>query len=151
MRTLALILAFASVALRGAEESGSSVRQKLHAKIMDSLPPPTPEKPSTDLKEAGDSPVEMKPVIVSDSKLIRAVTAAIDRAEQDRRDEQFSTFDGGKIFSIGGLQVGGWWSPGEGWTFLRLNQAPTRRQAAAAETRMKELQELVNIREKPKP
>ncbi len=37
----------------------------------------------------------MKPVIVSESKLIRAVAAAIEREEQDRREEQFSALNGG--------------------------------------------------------
>jgi hypothetical protein len=90
----------------------------------------------------------MKPVIVSESKLIHAVTAAVERQEQDRRDERFLPLDGGKISSIGPLQVGSWWSPGEGWTFLRLNKAPTPRQLEAAAARLKELQELLTIGER---
>lgn len=49
------------------------------------------------------------------------------------------------------MNIGGWWSPGEGWTFLRLKKAPTRRQSEATEAGMKELQELANMRERPKP
>ena len=93
----------------------------------------------------------MKPVIVSDSKLIRAVAAAIEREEKDRREEQFSALNGGKIYSIGRVPIGGWWSAGEGWTFLRLNKGTTHRQTEAAEARLKELRELANIGGKPKP
>jgi hypothetical protein len=151
MRTFLLISVLTSVASRGAEANAPTVRQKLQVKIMESIPAPALSKPTTDQKEVAASPVMMKPVVVSDSKLIRAVTAAIDREEKDQREERFSALDGGKIFSIGRLQVGGWWSPGEGWTFLRLNKTPTYRQTEAATARMKELQEMANIGEKPKP
>jgi hypothetical protein len=50
----------------------------------------------------------MTPMIVSDSKLIRAVAAAIEREERDRREEQFSPLIGGKIYSLGRVQIGGW-------------------------------------------
>ena len=140
-----------SAALRGAEAPEPTLREKLRAKILESVPPPSPPKPPTDPKPAVPAPpVVMERVVVSESKLIQAVTAAIDRQEQDRREEKFTPLDGGKIFSIGGVQIGGWWSLDEGWTFLRLNKAPTRRQAEASEARMKELQELAKSSEKPK-
>jgi hypothetical protein len=151
MRTFLLISVLTSVAVHGAEGRSPTVREKLHAKIMESVSPPPPPKPSTDQKQAVELPVMMKPVIVSDSKLIRAVAAAIEREEQDRREEQFSALNGGKIYSIGRLQIGGWWLPGEGWTFLRFNKGPTYRQTEAAEARLKELRELANIGGKPKP
>jgi hypothetical protein len=127
------------------------MREKLHAKIIASVPPPPPPKPSIDPKEMVAAPVMMTPVIVSDSKLIRAVAAVIEREEQDRRDEQFSPLNGGKIYGFGRVQIGSWWSPGEGWTFLRLNKSPTHRQTEAAEAKLRELRELVNIDGKPKP
>jgi hypothetical protein len=153
MRTFLLISVLTSVASRGAEVTAPTVRQKLQVKIMESIPAPALSKPATDQKEtaAVPPPVLMKPVVVSDSKLIRAVTEAIDRAEQDRREERFSVLDGGEIYSIGRLRIGSWWSLDEGWTFLRLNKTPTHRQTEAAAARMKELQELANIGGKPKP
>jgi hypothetical protein len=151
MRTFLLISVLMSVAGRGAEESALTMRGKLHARIMEIVPSPPPPKPSSDQNEAAESPVVMKPVIVSESKVIRAVTASIEREEQNRREEQFSPLNGGKIYSIGRLQIGGWWLPGEGWTFLRFNKGPTYRQTEAAEARLKELQELANIGGKPKP
>ena len=151
MRAILLISVLTSVAVSGSEASAPSVREKLHAKIMESVPPPAPPKPSTEQKEAVESPVTMKPVIVSDSKLMRAVAAAIEREEKDRREEQFSALNGGKIYSIGRVQIGGWWSAGEGWTFLRLNKGTTHRQTETAEARLRELWELANIGGKPKP
>lgn len=87
----------------------------------------------------------MKPVVVSESKLVRAVTAAIERKEQERRDEKFSPLEGGKIGTIGGMQVGGWWTPDGGWIFLRLNKTPSRRQSEATGARMKERKELQEL------
>ena len=90
----------------------------------------------------------MKPLVVSEGKLIQAVTAAIDRAEQERREEKFSALDGGKIGRIGGLELGGWWNPDGGWTFLRANKTPTYRKTEALKDQIKELEELSKIGEK---
>jgi hypothetical protein len=151
MRTLLLISVLASVTLRGTEATVPTVRQKLHAKILESVPPSPSPKPPSETKEIEAPAVVMKPVVVSESKLIREVAAAIDREEKDRREERFTPLNGGKIYSIGRVQIGGWFSPTEGWTFLRLNKAPTRRQVEAAEARLKELQELLKIGENSKP
>ena len=157
MRTLLLITALAAGTVQGEEASGPTMRQKLHAKIMESAPPSAPPKPSADLKNDGEAvpAVAMKPMVVSESKVVREVTAALEREKQNRQEERFSPMDGGKIVSIGRLQVGGWWDPSEGWTFLRLNKGRTRRQAETAETTLKELQELASLadggRPAPKP
>lgn len=151
MRMLLLISLLTSVVSRGADEIAVTVRQKLQSKIKESVPPSPAPQPSTEPKESVASPVLMKPVVVSDSKLMRAVTETLERAEQNRRDERFSPLEGGKIATVGPLQLGGWWSPGEGWTFLRLNKGRTPRQTEAAETKMKELLELANFRERQKP
>src|SRR5262245_29114405 len=146
--TLLVIYALTLVAGRGAEANAATMREKLQAKILESLPPPPPPKPAAEQKVAVEPAVVMKPLVVSESKLIRDVTAAIDREEQNRREEPFSVLDGGKIYNIGRLRIGSWWSPEEGWTFLRLNKGPSRRQTEAMEARLKELQELANLAEK---
>lgn len=151
MKMLLLIALFPTVVSHGADESAVTVRQKLQSKIKESVPPATPPQPSTKLTESETSPVLLKPVVVSDSKLMRAVTETLERAEQNRREERFSPLEGGKVASVGPMQLGSWFSPSEGWTFLRLNQSRTLRQTEAAETKMKELQELANFREKVTP
>ena len=150
MRTLLMFSVLTSGLLRGADASALTVREKLHAKILESvslLPPPTPP---TEKKEAAVPVIMLQPVVVSDAKLIRAVTSAIEQAEEDRREEKFSPLAGGKIGTVAGMQVGGWWSPAEGWTFLRLNRTRTYRQTEAAGARMKELQELAKMGESSK-
>jgi len=72
-------MAFAALTVQGEEANGPTMRQKLHAKIMESAPPPDPPRPSVDHKaEEAPPPVVMKPLVVSESKLVREVTAALD-------------------------------------------------------------------------
>ena len=154
VRSLLLISALATTMVRGGEATAPTVREKLHAKIMASLPPAPPPKPSGDQKDdekPAVPPILMKPVVVSESKLIDAVAAGFARDEQNRRDERFTAFDGGTITSIGPMKIGGWWSPAEGWTFLRLNKTPTPRQISAAEARIRELYELASFGQKRQP
>lgn len=142
--TLCLLTA---VAARGADASAPTVREKLHAKIMESLPPPPPPKPKPpgEEQESAIPPLRMQPVVVSDSKLVRAVTAEMERHEQDRRDARFTPLEGGKLVNLGRLQLGSWWSPGGGWVFLSTQPPRTPRQAEAADARMKDLVELQRL------
>jgi len=151
MRTSLLIFAFTALAVRGEEPVASTVRQKLHAVILASVPPPSPPPPPTKPAEDSLPAFMMAPVVVSETNGMRAIIAAIDREKQSRQDEKFTALDGGKIYNIGRVQIGSWYSPGEGWTFLRLNKAPTRRQTEAVETRLKELNELLKFGEKTQP
>jgi hypothetical protein len=157
MRKLLLITALAAVTAHGEEAGAPTMRQKLHARIMESAPPPAPAKSSA-LQNGGEEAVPavvMNPVVVSESKLVREVTAALEREKQNRQEERFSPLQGGKIANLGPMQLGGWWIPGEGWTFLRLNKAPSPRQAAAVEAMLKDLQALADLAEgqgpAPKP
>jgi|SRR5687768_7211375 len=147
MRTLLLITALAAVTVRGDEASAPTMRQKLRARIIESVPPPAPPKQSIDQKDGEEAvpAIVMKPVIVSESKLVQELTAALDREKQNRQEEGFSPLQGGKIANLGPMQLGSWWTPGEGWTFLRLNKGPSPRQAEAAEATLKDLQELADM------
>ena len=152
---LLLVIAFAAVTVQGEGESGPTMRQKLHAKIMESVPPPAPPKSSADQKDEAPPPIVMKPVVVSEAKLVREITAALEREKQNQQEERFSPLEGGKIANLGPMKLGGWWTPDEGWTFLRLNKRRTPRQTEAAEAALKELQELADMAEartpSPKP
>jgi hypothetical protein len=153
MRTLLLITMVTVVTVQGEEASAPTMRQKVHAKIMESAPPPVPPRPSADENdgEKPAPPVVMKPVIVSESKLVREVTAALDREKQNRQEERFTPLQGGKIANIGPMQLGGWWSVDEGWTFLRLNKGRSQRQVEAAEATLRELQELADLAADARP
>jgi hypothetical protein len=95
--------------------------------------------------------IMMKPVIVSESRLVREVTAALDREKQNRQEERFSPLKGGKIADLGPMQLGGWWTPGEGWTFLRFKKGPSPREVEAAAATLKYLQEFADMAEGRRP
>lgn len=154
MRTLLALAFLVSTALRAAEDATDvSIREKLRAKLRETIPPPPPPPPKSPTEQKNDTetpPILLKPVVAMESKLIDRVTAAIDQAEQDRKEQQFSSLNGGTIGTIGPMKIGSWWEPGKGWTFLRLNKAPTYRQIQASDARMKELYDLANSAEKTK-
>ncbi len=141
MKWLLIIPALAGPIV-GAEDSPSeTMRERLHARLMASLPPaasakPT-EKPMTDVppflsrlpdvsdlvglrqdQSRNDRPiVVLAPVVVSELKRDRNLEAAI--ARQTER-QPFSPTSGGTIYSNGRLKAGGWWTPTEGWSFLKV-------------------------------
>lgn len=154
MRTLLSIVVLSMAALHGAEAGAPGMREKMIEKIKAAaaaLPPPAP-KPATVPGESTSSPILMQPVIVFESPLVREVTAKLERAEQERRDETFSPLKGGTVYDFGGMRLGSWWTPEEGWTFLRTkSNTPSHRQVERSKERIKELQDLFKIRESPKP
>ena len=153
MRALLLIPALIAVTVRSEDATAPTMRQKLHAKILESAPPPASPVPSTDQTAEVDAipAVVMKPIVVSESKLMREVTAALDREKQNRQEERFAPLAGGKIANVGPMQLGGWFVPGEGWTFLRLNKPPSPRQTEAAEAQLRDLQEFADLAGGRKP
>ena len=61
--------------------------------------------------------VVLAPFVVSELKRNRNLEAAI--ARQTERPT-FSPTSGGTIYSNSRLKAGGWWSPTEGWSFLKI-------------------------------
>src|SRR5687767_7407920 len=117
MRIFLLLSALTVATGRADEPPASTMRQKLSSKVKEAVSQSPPPKQSADAKadENAISPaIVMKPVVVSESKIVREVAAAIARKEQEEREERFSALNGGKIGKIGGMQLGGWWSAGEG-------------------------------------
>lgn len=127
MRTLLLLAFVAAVAAHGQEAQTDSVRQKLHAKIMEAFPTPLPEKPVEEKKADDESvpPILMKAVIVSESQSVRDLTAWVERERRQRETEKFNLVDGGTLYrkDFGGkrLEVGGWYTPKQGWSFMRFS------------------------------
>lgn len=125
MRTLLLLAAVAAVAARGEEARSDTIRQKLHAKLMEAFPTALPEKPVEEKKEDPLPPILMKAVIVSESQSVRDLTAWVERERRQREAERFNLVDGGTIYrkDLGKVraEVGGWYSPKQGWSFLRFS------------------------------
>jgi hypothetical protein len=134
VRKMFLVALLVPIAVSGADESTTTVREKLRAKLMESLPPFQPAKPPDEAKrsevppiftnlpeakkQSDSSVIVMAPVEVSESKRDRNLETAIDRQSLK---EPFSTTKGGTIYNSGRVKVGGWWEAKEGWSFLKIS------------------------------
>ena len=144
MRKMLVLAVLVLVPAHSEESVSPTVRQKLHAKLIESLP--LFQKPPEDMvraevpaifarppaaqefglgdflrKKAEDgSAVVMAPFIVSEST--RDLAASI--AKQTPK-EPFSVMKGGTIYSkdIGRvrMELGSWWAPHRGWSFLNFS------------------------------
>lgn len=107
-----------------AEEAASpspSVREKLRARILETLPPAPVTRAEEEKREPDSEPVlVLEPIVVTESRGARELAKALTEEKQRQETEAFSLLKGGKIYRSERLDVGAWWSPTTGWTFLRL-------------------------------
>jgi hypothetical protein len=149
VRALLLIPLLPTLA-EAAEAVGPTMSEKLHAKIMASVPRAL-AKPDPDAKKDANSPAEaaavvvMSPLLVSSSAVVQRVTVALARAEEYRVAEKFTPLSGGTIYTGTSFQLGSWWEPREGWTFFRKNKRPGQHQIADTAARIQELKQLQTI------
>lgn len=119
MKWLLLLALLTAGPLRSEEAPAPSVREKLRARIIETLPPPqagqTEAKPEKD-----DAVLVLEPMVVTESRGVRELAKALADDKQRQEAERFSAVKGGKIYSSERLDVGGWWSPATGWTFLKI-------------------------------
>jgi hypothetical protein len=107
-----------------AEEGASpapAVREKLRARILETLPPaPAASSAEPRPEPAGEPVLELEPMVVTESRGVRELSKALAADKQRQAAESFSPVRGGKIYGSERLDLGGWWSPATGWHFLRL-------------------------------
>jgi hypothetical protein len=122
MRTMLLMSVFAAAAVRADESSAVSMRRKLHAQIVASLPTPRPAAEALDipaLDTLDDELVEIEPLIVVDSPVLRQLAAKIERDRQTIKDAQFSPVKGGTIYKNTRFEIGTWADPA-GLTLFKM-------------------------------
>ncbi len=120
MRTMLLISVFTASTIHGEEPTPVPMRQKLHAKILETLPLPQPATEPAALSEVADDIVEIEPLVVTDSPVLRQLAAKIERDTQKQKDAQFSPIKGGSIYKRGSLEIGTWAGP-SGLTLLKMS------------------------------
>lgn len=123
MKTLLVVALLTAADLHGEEARPESVREKLKAKILESVPLPPARKPAG-AKTSEHPIIMMKPVVVEAPRAID-LGAALARDAQKKEEEKFSPLKGGTIYTkdFGRVraELGGWWSPTQGWSFLRFS------------------------------
>jgi hypothetical protein len=103
-----------------AEEAPPGVREKLRARIVETLPPPPPAGPTDDKPEQSTPVLVLEPMVVSESRGVRELEKVLADDKQRQEVERFHLAKGGKIYSSERLDLGGWWSPVTGWQFLKI-------------------------------
>jgi len=96
------------------------MRAKLHSRVLETLPPPQPASEPAALSEVADEIVEIEPLVVTDSPVLRLLAAKIERDIQQQKDAQFSPIKGGTIYKRGSLEIGTWGGP-SGLTLLKMS------------------------------
>ena len=114
---LLLVVAFVIVSVHAEPAATATMREKVHAKIMAAFPRPPPAKPA-DQKEVPAEPVILMQPFVVESERDRNLEAAIAR---QTRKEPFSATKGGTLYGTTRAELGGWWTPGQGWSFLKIS------------------------------
>jgi hypothetical protein len=115
-----LISVFTAGTLRGDEQTPVPMRQKLHAKILETLPPPPPAKEPAARNELDLEIVEIDPLVVIDSPVLRQLAAKIERDTQKLKDAQFSPIKGGTIYKNSRIEIGTW-GDRSGLTLLKMH------------------------------
>jgi hypothetical protein len=106
--------------LRSEGQSAPSVREKLRARILETLPSAPPARP-TETQGEPESPVfVLEPMVVTESKGGRELAKVLAEDKERQEAERFSVVKGGKIYSSERLDVGFWWSPASGWQLLKI-------------------------------
>ena len=115
-----LISVFTAATIRGEEPTPALMRQKLHAKILETLPPPQLEKEPTAQNELDLEIVEIEPLVVTDSPVLRHLAAKIESDTQKLKDAQFSPIKGGTIYKNSRFEIGTW-GDRSGLTLLKMS------------------------------
>lgn len=114
-----LVLSAASV--RGEEATPTTMRQKLSAKVLASVPAAAVEKKAEEPVPAEGTVVKMEAFTVVESARARALHSAINREKDKIEAEQFSVSKGGTIYKGKRVELGGWWDNTTGWQFMRIS------------------------------
>ena len=119
MRWLTLI-AVTSLAALGVENGPDpSVRERMRARILETLPARSP--PASESRESEqDRVLVLEPMVVTESRISRALEKQLAREQELRKAESFGPSKGGTILRGERVELGGWWKPDSGWQFLRI-------------------------------
>jgi hypothetical protein len=133
MRLILLSVVIATTMIKAEDSPPSSIREKLHAKLLASFPPPPLTevkkseptvilvKPAENKSSSDSAVVRMAPVVVSESKRDRELEAAIDLQSQK---QSFSPTKGGTILKkdVGKARIElGTWGDISGLSILRIS------------------------------
>lgn len=108
MRWLLLFAVLMAGSLRSEEVTAHGVREKLRARIIETLAPAPAAEPMKENMETGGEPVlELEPMIITPA-VETDFLAEARRAAAARKAAEFSLLRGGKLFSFPRGEIGFW-------------------------------------------
>lgn len=119
MRWLLLSAVLLAAFARGAETPSPAMREKLRARIVETLPPAsTTTAGETRVPDAGV--LVLEPIVVTESRGVRELEKTLAEDRQRQEAQRFTPLKGGTIYRSERVELGAWWEPASGWTFLKL-------------------------------
>jgi len=103
----------------GQEVAAPNLREKLRARIVETLPPPSSDRPD-DKPEQPTPVLVLEPMVVSEFRGVRELEKVLAGDKQRKETERFSVTKGGTLYRSDRVELGSWWSPTTGWQFLKL-------------------------------
>jgi hypothetical protein len=98
----------------------ASLAALMRARIVETLPPSPGARPAADQPVSEEPVLVLEPIVVTESRGVKKLEKAIADDRERREAERFTPLKGGKIYSSERLDMGGWWDPATGWSFLKI-------------------------------
>lgn len=118
MRWLLLSAVLFSGFAHGAETSSPAMREKLRARIVETMP--APAQTAETAPEPDAEVLVLEPVVVTESRGVRELEKALADDRQRQEAQRFTPLKGGTIYRGERVEIGGWYSPVSGWHFLKF-------------------------------
>jgi hypothetical protein len=120
MRWLLLPAVLLVGSLHGAETSSAAMREKLRARIAETVVPLATARSAEESSEPESDVLVLEPIVVTESRGVRELAKALAEDKQRQEAERFTATKGGTIYRSERVELGGWYSPATGWQFLKF-------------------------------
>ena len=120
MRWLLLSAVLLAGSMHGTETSSPAMREKLRARIAETVSMPAPAKAAETAPEPDASVLVLEPVVVTESRGVQELAKALADDKERQEAERFTATKGGTIYRGERVEVGSWYSPATGWQFLKF-------------------------------
>lgn len=114
--TAVLLAGFA----HGAETSSPAMREKLRARIAETVAPLATDRPTEARSEPEGGVLVLEPIVITESRGVRELAKALAEDKARQEAERFTASKGGKIYQSERVELGAWWEPASGWVFLKF-------------------------------
>ncbi len=119
MRWLLLFAVLLAGSMHGTETSSPAMREKLRARITETVAPLATDRSAEEKPEAEEQVLVLEPVVVTESRGVRELEKALADDRQRQETQRFTPLKGGTIYRSERLEIGSWFSS-SGWVFLKL-------------------------------